>query len=105
MPEQDRVTRSPVTRSRRRRHPARRTRRGLAVGATVATFVLTGALWAGDALGSTAATTSSHSSARSSTSTGSFESDEDDTTGSSSTRSTPSFTPSSSRADTSSHAS
>jgi hypothetical protein len=48
-----------TTNRRRPRHPAKRTRRGLAIGAAIATIGLTGVYWSSELGGSTAAAGSS----------------------------------------------
>jgi hypothetical protein len=78
------MTPSPQPARRRRpKHPARRTRLGLSVGAAVTTLGLTGAYWVSDLQAATSAasptsTSSSGSSVSSSSDTQSYDFDDDD---------------------------
>jgi len=94
------------------RHPARRTRRGLAVAAVASTVALAGGLWVGDVLGSPASSGTRGSRSTpdaSSTSDGSSSTYDDGSSSTyddgSSSQDSPPFTPSYSPPDASSHAS
>jgi len=70
-------------RRRRPKHPARRTRLGLGIGAAVTTLGLTGAYWisdlqAGTSAASATSTSSSDASVSSSSNTQSYDFDDDD---------------------------
>ena len=98
-------------RRRRPKHPARRTRVGLGVGAAITTLGLTGGYWLTDAHASTSAAKSTSNdsvSSSSNTSSSSYSDDDfydDDNSSSSSSNQSVNVTPSHSAPDTSSRAS